>query len=88
MRKSEIFNLKWGDIDFRNRIIYVLETKNNEIREIPMSEIIFKTLLKMRKNPNSAYVFYKKNSDPYKDIRTGFYVALKRQGLKIFASMT
>jgi len=25
MRKSEIFNLKWNDIDFRNRIIYVLE---------------------------------------------------------------
>jgi len=47
-------------IKFRNRIIYVLETKNNEVREIPIGEITFKTLLKVRKNPNSAYVFYKK----------------------------
>jgi len=84
MRKSEIFNLKWNDIDFRNRIIYVLETENNEVRKIPMNEIIFRTLLKVRKNPNSAYVFCKKNGDPYKDIRDGFKAALKRAGIKNF----
>jgi len=34
MRKAEILNLKWEDIDFRQKMIYLLETKNNEKREI------------------------------------------------------
>ena len=36
-------------IKFRNRIIYVLETKNNEVREIPIGEITFKTIAKSEK---------------------------------------
>jgi len=57
MRKSEIFNLKWNDIDFRNHFIYVLETKNNEARKIPMNDITFRALLKVRKNAKSPHVF-------------------------------
>lgn len=63
MRKGEIFNLKWNDTDFRKRIIYVLVTKNNEVRKIPMNDITFKTLLRVRKNPRSPYVFCKNNGD-------------------------
>ncbi len=84
MRKGEIFNLKWNDIDFRKRIIYVLVTKNNEIRKIPMNDITFKTLLRVRKNPRSPYVFCKNNGEPYKDIRGGFKTALRRAGIKEF----
>ncbi len=84
MRKGEIFNLKWNDIDFRKRIIYVLVTKNNEVRKIPVNDITFKTLLRVRKNPRSPYVFCKNNGEPYKDIRGGFNAALKRAGIKEF----
>ena len=61
MRKSEILHLKRSDIDFRNKIIYLVQTKNREVREIPMTDLVFKTLLKVRKNPNSPYVFCKKD---------------------------
>ena len=84
MRKGEILNLKWEDIDFRQKIIYLLETKNNEKREIPMNQVVFDTLLKVRKPPNSPYVFYNKDGKPFDDVKTAFWRALKRAGIKNF----
>ena len=84
MRKSEILNLKWSDVDFKNRIIYVVQSKNNQAREIPMNQMTFRTLLKVRKNAKSPYVFCKKNGSPYRDIREGFTNALKKAGIKNF----
>ena len=84
MRKGEILSLKWPDIDFRNRLIYVLQTKNREIREIPMNDIVFRILLKVRKNPKSPYVFCKKEGSPYRNITGGFTNALKRARIRDF----
>ena len=84
MRKGEILGLKWNDIDFRNRLIYVLQTKNREIREIPMNNIVFRILLKVRKNPKSPYVFCKKEGSPYRNITGGFTNALKRARIRDF----
>ena len=84
MRKSEILHLKWSEIDVRNKIIYLVQTKNREVREIPMTDLVFKTLLKVSKNPNSPYVFCKKDGSPYRDIRGGFTNALKRAGIGDF----
>jgi integrase len=44
MRKSEILNLRWEDIDFNQKIITILKTKNKEPRSIPMNQNIY-TLL-------------------------------------------
>jgi len=83
MRKGEILNLKWNDLDFRNRLIYILQTKNKKVRKIPMNNIVFRTLLRVRKNPKSPYVFCKKkDGSPYRDIRDGFKNALKRAGIR------
>ncbi len=37
-RKGEILNLKWTNVDLKNRMIIVEGTKNGKIREIPMSK--------------------------------------------------
>lgn len=81
MRKSEILNLKWNQIDFGNRIITVENTKNGEIRKIPMNDLLTETLLKCKNESKSEYVF-SENGKPYGDIKTGWWTALKKAGIE------
>ena len=84
MRKGEILNLKWRDVDFSQRIIYLLETKSGEKREVPINEISYNTLLEIRKHPNSPYIFYKQDGKTYKSIRTIFDKALRKAEIDNF----
>jgi len=67
------------DLDFRQKIIYILNTKNNEKREIPMHQVVFDTLLKVKKYPNSPYVFCNKDGKPFGDVKKSFRQALSGQ---------
>lgn len=84
MRKSEILNLKWIDIDFKRNLLYLIETKNGERREIPINETVKETLMKVLKHPHSPYVFCSEIGKPYANVRTSFDTALKRAGIKDF----
>jgi len=81
MRRGEILNLKWQDIDFRRGIIYLLRTKNNERREVPMNEAVKMALIKVRKHPNSAYAFCSRGGKPFYNVRKSFFTALKKSGI-------
>jgi integrase len=81
MRKSEILNLKWRDIDIKRGIIHLLDTKNGEKREVPMNEIVQKTIIGVLKNPESQYVFCNKEGKPYENVRKSFSTALKNAGI-------
>jgi hypothetical protein len=82
MRRNEILKLKWEDIDFDHRIIFVRNTKNNEIREVPMNDTLMVVLKSFRFN--SPYVFVRKDGKPHISIRTGFESALRRAGISDF----
>ncbi len=41
MRKEEILELKWPDIDFRRKIITILKTKNRKKREFSKEVRLF-----------------------------------------------
>jgi len=84
MRKEEILNLKWKDLDFRNKIIYILDTKNNERQEIPINDIVYRALLALREKSESPWVFSKKNGERYGNIRKAFEGAKKRAGITDF----
>jgi len=43
-RKSEILNLKWENIDFKNNYYWITDTKNDDNQKYPLSQIL-KTLL-------------------------------------------
>lgn len=81
MRKSEILGLKWRDIDIKRGIIYLQNTKNGEKREVPMNELVQKTIIRVLKRPESQYVFCNADGRPYGDIKKSFFTAMRKAGI-------
>jgi len=71
MRRGEILGLKWENVDIKQGIIYLLDTKNNERAEIFANSEVIKALLSLSKNSNNSYLF------SIKDLRKSFTKALK-----------
>lgn len=83
MRKGEILNLKWEDIDFNVGLIHLLKTKSGYMREIPMNENVSNVLGRIKRTPESVYVF-QYNHKPLKDIKKSFRTALDKAEIKNF----
>jgi len=83
MRKGEILNLKWSNVDFRTGHILVEETKNGEIRKVPINGKLTLTLESAKKVSSGEYVF-SENGTPYGDVKTGWWSALKRAKIEGF----
>ncbi len=88
MRKSEILNLKWQQIDLKHGFILLEKTKNGERREIPMNEPLkqmFRELFTDRKL-DTEYVFANpKTGRPYtKDLKRSFHTACRKAGIRDF----
>jgi len=83
MRKGEILNLKWSNVDFKTGHILVEETKNGEIRRVPMNRKLTATLESAKKVSKSQYVF-SDNGKPYGDVKTGWWTALKKAKIEGF----
>jgi integrase len=82
MRKGEIQNLKWRDIDLFNNYISIEYSKNGESRKIPLNSMLRQELMNLPRYGD--YVFSKPNGEPYGDPRTAFENALKRAGIDNF----
>ncbi len=85
MRRSEIFNLKWEQVDLSHGFILLDVTKNGERREIPINttlEYLFKEM--MQCYVKSEYVFTGKTGKPLTDIKKGFHTALRKAGIHDF----
>jgi len=50
LRKGEIVHIKWNDIDFANRIIFIANTKDGEKREVPVNDFLTATLKSIKKH--------------------------------------
>lgn len=87
MRKSEILNLQWSNIDMANKLIVIDRTKNDEVREIPMSKAVYEMLLeKYRQKARSVneYVFPNESGGAYWDVKRAFARVLKLANIKSF----
>ena len=47
-RKSEILHLTWATVDFENKMLYFLNTKNGTDRGTPMHELVYKELMEFK----------------------------------------
>ena len=83
MRRGEILNLRWNDVDFDRQFIYIKETKSGVMRKVPMNSLVIEALSKLeRKN---SFVFQNPNTDErLKHIRTAFYTARRKVGIEDF----
>ena len=82
MRRGELLNLKWPQIDLENRKITVINSKNNKSRVIPINHTLHQELLGLYRNPQGEYVFYSRYGRPFKDVKEGFTAAVKRAGIE------
>ncbi len=96
MRRGEIFNLKWRDVDLRRRTLFLRHTKNGESRHLPISDELEKVLLSLPSRFEGGYVFpsYRPRfnedlksgevNEPFTDVKNSFQKALKKAGIEDF----
>jgi integrase len=86
MRRSEILNLTWTDIDFERERIVLRETKNGDVRVLPLvgrAQQLLKNLENTRQS-NSFFLFPGTNSEAPIDFRSAWKAAIKNAGLNDF----
>jgi integrase len=83
MRMGEILNLKWENLNLCEGNIYVIETKTNETRYLPISNRLRETLIPLRPGLPEEPVFQYKGK-AIGTFRTAFNAALRRSGVDKF----
>jgi integrase len=85
MRKEEILNLKWDNIDLKNGFILLSITKNGERREVPINGTLHDTIAGIIRRVDVPYVFYdKESSHRYGNIRRSFMTACRKANIRDF----
>lgn len=83
MRRGEIFNLKWSNIDFEYEFAELLETKSGKSRRVPISSKFMEILNKL--DQNNEYVFTNPTTGkPYNDIKNSFHTVLEKANIEDF----
>ncbi|NLW36736.1 MAG: site-specific integrase [Syntrophorhabdus aromaticivorans] len=85
MRRGEILNLQWKNVDLKHGFILLDRTKNGDRREIPINLTLRAALKGISRRLDVPYVFHDPATGrPYGDIGTGFTKACKRAGITDF----
>lgn len=85
-RLSEIMHLKWENVDLKRKMIYFLDTKNDDRRSVPLSKKALELLnehSKVRKI-NTKYVFSGKKDNKPVELKRRWEKAVEDAGLKDF----
>jgi integrase len=84
MRRGEILNLKWDDVNLMHGTILLKHTKSGKMREIPISGELEKVILECQNNSDGINVFCDEKSKPYKRIDRLFNAMLKSANIQDF----
>jgi len=84
MRRGEILNLKWNQIDFQKNEIRVEKTKSEKPRTVDINSYLLEKLLRLKKKSDrSQYVFINpKTGVPFTTVRRSFENACKDAGIE------
>ncbi len=84
LRRGELFSLQWEDLDLQNGVVLVVDTKNGERREVPMSDTLRETLRRLPRRLDTPYVFPGRDGNELRNIRWRFERVLKKAGIEGF----
>ena len=84
MRLREVLKLKITDIDFKNSIINIRDSKNGDNGKVPINDYLQDTLQGYLEGHKGLYVFPDKDGGHRRDIRRSFQAALKKAGITNF----
>lgn len=86
MRRGEIFQLKWSNIDFYSKTLTVEagNAKSGKSRIIPLNDTAFHILESWKPISQSQYVFHGKDKEPLTDIKKGFLKVLEEAEIEEF----
>ena len=86
MRRGEILNLKWADVDFKNTIITVQESKSGKKRMLPMDDTLCETLRVLPTRFKRGYLYPSpvKEGKPQYDFKRQFRNAVTKAGIDNF----
>jgi integrase len=82
MRKGELLGLTWDMVDLDQRMFILLDTKNDEIRKIPMTEKLTELFESLKLRHYNGWVFRKKDGTRYKNFDEAFRRAKEKAGLR------
>jgi integrase len=84
IRRKELFGLMWKDVDLARGQMAVRETKNSEVRYLPISSELVKTLTRIPKELGNPYVFARQDGSWPINFRKEWDRTIRRSGLKDF----
>ena len=70
-----------SDINLKDNYVLVRESKNGEIRHVPINSLLMNALKSVINNTDSEYIFPGSDGNPVKSVRKAFSGALKRSGI-------
>ena len=79
MRRLEILSLRWPEVNFDQKLITVLDSKNHEVRKISMNETVQKVLKEIPRY--GEHVFSYKDGKPYTSVQKSFNHVKAKAGL-------
>lgn len=85
MRIGELMNLKWENIHFDRRQVYIVQAKGAKERVIPMGDVLHQALSNLYKVRQSEYVFHSsisKNKISQRSVRYVIDKGLKGAGIE------
>jgi integrase len=85
MRRGEILNLTWEQVDMKHGFILLDITKNGERREIPINSTLRSTLQGITRRLDVPFVFFDtKTGKAYQEVKKSFKTALRRAKIQDF----
>lgn len=81
LRAGEIFKLSWADIDIKERLLFLRDTKNGSNRHAYMSKRVQEELSKLQSGEGNQLLFPSRDGEQIKHISRTFERAVKTIGL-------